>query len=106
MTEGLALIAPWLIAAGVLFFMAGALGLWRFPDVYSRLHALTKADNLGLGLLCLGLACQAASVSAALKILLVWGLVLVASSIGATLMASTALARGLRPRTRRGSRDS
>jgi multicomponent Na+:H+ antiporter subunit G len=28
----------------------------RFPDVYSRLHALTKADNQGLLLVCAGLA--------------------------------------------------
>ncbi|HEX9168314.1 MAG TPA: monovalent cation/H(+) antiporter subunit G, partial [Roseiarcus sp.] len=32
------------IAAGVLFFLAGTVGLLRFPDALSRLHALTKAD--------------------------------------------------------------
>ena len=38
------------IGAGVFFFLAGTVGLLRFPDALSRLHALTKADNLGLGL--------------------------------------------------------
>jgi len=38
-----------LLLAGAVFFLAGTLGLLRFPDVYTRLHALTKADNLGLG---------------------------------------------------------
>ena len=36
-----------LLIAGGLFFLAGTLGLLRFPDIYSRLHALTKADNVG-----------------------------------------------------------
>jgi len=39
-----------LLIAGAVFFLAGTLGLLHFPDVYTRLHALTKADNVGLGL--------------------------------------------------------
>ncbi|MBS9404094.1 monovalent cation/H(+) antiporter subunit G [Halomonas sp. TRM85114] len=101
MTEWIAGLGPWLIAAGTLFFFAGSLGLIRFPDLYARLHALTKVDNLGLGLICLGLACQASGLAAALKYLLVWGLVLIASSISATLIASTAMACGLRPHQHR-----
>src|SRR6516164_3951430 len=38
------------VSAGALFFLAGTIGLLRFPDTLTRLHALTKADNLGLGL--------------------------------------------------------
>ena len=36
-----------LVSAGALLFLAGALGLLRFPDTLSRLHAISKADNLG-----------------------------------------------------------
>jgi monovalent cation/proton antiporter MnhG/PhaG subunit len=43
------------ISFGVFFFLAGTVGLLRFPDTLTRLHALTKADNLGLGLIMLGL---------------------------------------------------
>ena len=43
------------IGAGAFFFLAGTVGLLRFPDTLTRLHALTKADNLGLGLIVLGL---------------------------------------------------
>ena len=50
------LLATTLIGAGLAFFAAGSLGLLRLPDLYSRLHALTKADNVGLGLLVAGLA--------------------------------------------------
>ena len=50
-----------LMIAGALFFLAGTLGLLRFPDVFTRLHALTKADNLGLGLIVTGLLLQTSS---------------------------------------------
>ena len=43
------------VSAGAFFFLAGTVGLLRFPDTLTRLHALTKADNLGLGLIVLGL---------------------------------------------------
>jgi len=43
--------ASLLLLGSGFFFLAGTVGLLRFPDVHSRLHALTKADNLGLGLL-------------------------------------------------------
>ena len=56
------------------------MGLLRFPDVYSRLHALAKADNLGLGCVLLGLALQADDLAAALKLLLIWPLVMAASA--------------------------
>lgn len=43
------------VTAGAFFFLAGTMGLLRFPDTLTRLHALTKADNLGLGLVVVGL---------------------------------------------------
>ncbi|MBS0641472.1 MAG: monovalent cation/H(+) antiporter subunit G [Proteobacteria bacterium] len=61
-----------LVSAGVVFFIAGTLGLLRFPDSMTRLHALTKADNLGLGLIVLGLLPQVTSLAAALKLATVW----------------------------------
>jgi multicomponent Na+:H+ antiporter subunit G len=90
-------VALALILGGVFFFLAGTVGLLRFPDVYTRLHALTKADCLGLGLLVLGLAFEAESVGAAVRLLLTWGLVLVASATSAHLVARGAAARGLTP---------
>ncbi len=46
------------IVAGLVFFLAGTVGLLRFPDAYTRLHALTKADNLGVALVVIGLLPQ------------------------------------------------
>lgn len=84
-----------LLIAGAGFFLAGTLGLLRFPDVYTRLHALTKADNVGLGLMVMGLAVQAESWAAAGKLLLIWSLVLLAGASVAQLIAGGALQRGI-----------
>lgn len=75
------------VSAGVFFFVAGTVGLLRFPDTLTRLHALTKADNLGLGLIVIGLLPRVDSPQDALKLILVWALVLVASSNSSQLIA-------------------
>lgn len=79
------------VSAGVLSFVAGTLGLLRFPDVLSRVHALTKADGLGLGLVVLGLLPLAGSLLDGLKLLLVWVLVMIS---GATVGQMIAAMRG------------
>lgn len=84
------------VIAGAIFFLAGTLGLLRFPDVYTRLHALTKADNVGLGLTVAGLLVQAESWAVAGKLLLIWALVLLAGASVAHLVARGALHRGVR----------
>ncbi len=86
-----------LLLAGAVFFLAGTVGLLRFPDVYSRLHALTKADNVGLGLVVAGLALQAESWAVAGKLLLIWLLVLLAGASVAHLVAAAARQRGITP---------
>jgi multicomponent Na+:H+ antiporter subunit G len=78
------------VAAGCFFFQAGTVGLLRFPDPSSRLHALTKADNLGLGLIVLGLLAQTGSVSAAAKLVVVWLFVQLAGTTVAQLLARQA----------------
>ena len=74
------------IGAGVFFFVAGTLALLRFPDSLSRLHALTKADNLGLGLVVLGLLPRAGSPLAMLKLVVLWALVQLSSASVAQLI--------------------
>jgi len=85
-----------ILIIGAIFFLAGTLGLLRFPDVYTRLHALTKADNLGLGLIIIGLAIQSESLAAAGKLILIWLLILVAGAGVSHLIAKGALERGIR----------
>jgi multicomponent Na+:H+ antiporter subunit G len=81
------------IVAGAVFFVAGTVGLLRFPDSLTRLHALTKADNLGLGLVVLGLLPLTENVLAAFKLILIWALVLVSGGSTAQLIGR-ALRRG------------
>lgn len=80
-------IQGFLIACGCLFFIVGTLGLLRFPDTWSRIHALTKADNLGLGLIVLGVVPAMPSLAAVIKLLIIWLLVLAASATSSNLIA-------------------
>ncbi|RDC71318.1 Na+/H+ antiporter subunit G [Rhodovulum sp. 12E13] len=76
---------------GLVFFAAGSAGLLRFPDVFSRLHALTKADNLGLGFIALGTSFQAGSWRDVALLALIWGLMLLAAATVSQLIARDAL---------------
>ena len=78
------------IVAGAFFFLAGTAGLLRFPDALTRLHALTKADNLGLGLVVLGLLPQVDGVLAGLKLVFIWLLVLLSGAVASQLVARAA----------------
>ena len=90
-----------LLIAALFFFVSGTVGLWRFPDLYTRLHALTKADNVGVGLTVLALMLQAETWSAIFKLGLIWGMVLAASATVCFLIGNEAYRRGQKPWTRR-----
>jgi multicomponent Na+:H+ antiporter subunit G len=77
------------IGVGSVFFLAGTLGLLRFPDPLSRLHALTKADNVGLGLIVLGLLPLANGVLGGLKLVVVWVLVQLSGATVGQLIAQS-----------------
>ncbi|MBZ0163342.1 MAG: monovalent cation/H(+) antiporter subunit G [Notoacmeibacter sp.] len=76
---------------GLFFFVAGTIGLLRFPDVFSRLHALTKADNLGLGFITLGVAFQVETWREIALLALIWALTLLAAGTVSQLVARVAL---------------
>lgn len=85
------------ILGGLGFMFAGTVGFLRFPDVYNRLHAVTKADNVGLGLVIVGLALQSDSVLRIIKLVAIWLLVLLAGATSAHLIARTSLRDGHTP---------
>ncbi|WP_432706427.1 monovalent cation/H(+) antiporter subunit G [Azotobacter salinestris] len=88
MIEALLAALSWLLlGGGLLFFAAGSIGLLRFPDVCSRLHALTKADTLGLGLVVAGLICRADGPLTVARLLLIWLLLLASSATACQLLA-------------------
>ena len=96
MTILVSIFAAACVLAGAFFFIAGTLGLLRFGDTLSRVHALTKADNLGLGLIVLGLLPLTDSLADALKLVLIWALVSLGGTTAAQLVAS-AVRRDQRP---------
>ncbi|TVR57480.1 MAG: monovalent cation/H(+) antiporter subunit G [Candidatus Competibacteraceae bacterium] len=82
------------VSIGAFFFLAGTVGLLRFPDPLTRLHALTKADNLGLGLVVMGLLPQVQWPLGTMKLLAVWLFVLLAGTTVSQLMARAARREG------------
>ena len=84
------------VSAGAFFFLAGTIGLIRFPDALTRLHALTKVDNLGLGLVVLGLLPQVNGLFGALKLVTIWLLVQLSGAIVTQLIAGTVRQHGPR----------
>lgn len=89
MNFALNLLSVAAISAGSVFFLAGTLGLLRFPDTLSRLHTLTKADNVGLGLVVIGLLPLAHGVLGGLKLVVVWMLVQLSGATVGQLIAQS-----------------
>jgi multicomponent Na+:H+ antiporter subunit G len=75
------------VLGGLFFFLAGTVGLLRFPDSLTRLHALTKADNLGLGLIVFGLLPQVPEPLLGLKLVGIWLLTQLSAATVAQLIA-------------------
>jgi len=101
MSVVLDLVGGVLIALGLLFVLAGIVGVLRLPDFYTRLHAMGKCDTLGVGLMVVGLALQQATWHQSLKMLLVLVFVGLANPTATHALGRAALKAGLRPWTRR-----
>lgn len=65
------IIASILVIMGLFFYVVGAIGLIRMPDVFCRMHATTKADTLGAGLVFIGLVVWQGFTFVSLNILVV-----------------------------------
>ncbi|HBH27318.1 MAG: monovalent cation/H(+) antiporter subunit G [Desulfofustis sp. PB-SRB1] len=76
-----------MLCFGIFFFLSGIIALWRFPDTLSRLHAITKADNLGLGLIVLAVALQTGWSIILLKLAAIYLLALYGAAINGYLIA-------------------
>lgn len=90
-------LAVSLIVIGAAFFLIGTVGLLRFPDFYTRVHAVTKCDALGASLVLAGLAILAGLDGQGLRILALIALVLVSSPTAGHALARAAWRAGLKP---------
>jgi multicomponent Na+:H+ antiporter subunit G len=92
-------LGDFFLILGTLFFIIGTIGVVRFFDLYTRLHALSKIDNMGLGFLAFGMMLHSNSFLIALKIFFIWILVLLSSSTLSYILSSHSNKTGEKPRT-------
>ena len=91
-------IAIWAcLAVGGVFCIIGAVGLIRMPDFYTRMHAASVIETLGVGLMLGGMILQAGFTLVAAKLVMIGLLILFASPTATHALAKAALARGLEP---------
>ena len=86
------------IVGGLLFVLAGSIGVLRLPDFYTRLHAAGMTDTLGAELIFIGLIIQAGFSQVTLKLLLIGFLLLLTSPTATHAVAHAAWAAGVEPR--------
>lgn len=91
---GLAVLS---ILTGVFFVLAGALGVLRLPDFFTRIHAAGMTDTLGLELILIGLIIQSGFTLLSLKFLLVGFFLLLTSPTATHAIADAAFHAGLKP---------
>jgi multicomponent Na+:H+ antiporter subunit G len=82
-------------ALGLVFIAGGVLGMLRFPDFYTRLHAARVSDGVGAVLVCLGLAIMARDGAVALRLVLLALLIGAIGPLIAQLIANAAHVGGL-----------
>jgi multicomponent Na+:H+ antiporter subunit G len=91
-------ITSWiLLVAGGLFCIVGGIGLLRMPDFYTRVHAASVTDSLGVGLILLGLALQSGWTLVTAKLVVIGLLIFFTSPTATHALAKAALERGLQP---------
>jgi multicomponent Na+:H+ antiporter subunit G len=92
-------IFSWIfILLGSGFLLIGAIGLIRFPDVYSRMHAAGITDTLGVGLMIVGMIFQAGLTLVSVKLALIILFMFFASPTATHALAQAALGSGLKPK--------
>tara|TARA_R110000787_G_scaffold66588_5_gene149432 strand:+ start:1239 stop:1604 length:366 start_codon:yes stop_codon:yes gene_type:complete len=92
-------ISSWvLILVGSLALITGAVGVLRFPDVYTRMHAASITDTLGAGALLCGLMLQAGPTLIAVKLFLMLVFLFFTSPTSSFALAHAALSSGVEPK--------
>ncbi|MCP4184304.1 MAG: monovalent cation/H(+) antiporter subunit G [Hyphomicrobiales bacterium] len=91
-------VASWIcLLTGGFVGITGAIGLFRFPDIYTRLHASSITDTSCMGLIMLGLILQAGLSVLLLKLLLVMLILAYTSPTVAHILIKTARREGPEP---------
>lgn len=95
-------ILSWIsIAIGAFFTVVGGIGIWRMPDLFSRMHPAGITDTVGAGFLLLGFVLQSDDWLVSVKLVLIFVFLLFTSPVATHALAHAALLDGLKPWTRR-----
>ena len=84
--------------AGALLCIVGTIGVLRFPDFYTRLHAASITDTSGAGLVLLGMALMAPDWLVLVKLFCMLGFLMLTSVTGSHALANAAHTAGLQPK--------
>lgn len=87
-----------LALAGGILSVIGSLGVLRFPDLYTRLHAASITDTGAATLMLFGLALMAGFSQEALKLLIAWAFIMLTSPTASHALANAAWSSGLKPK--------
>lgn len=86
-----------LVLAGIFFMFVGSLGVLRMPDFYSRTHAVSTSDTLGILLVITGLIIYEGATINSLKLFLIVLFVALSNPIGTHALARAAYRKGIKP---------
>jgi multicomponent Na+:H+ antiporter subunit G len=97
------------ILGGIFFFATGVVGLLRFPDFFSRMHASGKGDTLGILLMLIGLSLYSlvdgfslANILVSIKLMMIGVFWLLANPTATHAILRAAFDSGLMPWTKDG----
>jgi len=100
-------ILSWIaLLGGSAFVIIGSVGMIRFPEFFTRLHAAGITDTLGAGLIMLGLILQAGFSQNSLKLGIMVLLVFITSPTASHALAKAAVYDSLKPWTVRDKKDA
>jgi len=86
-----------ILSIGLFFMAVTAVGLLRLPDFFTRVHAVSKSETLGIALVLIGLTLHEGTTLVSLKLLLVMIFVGFANPVGAHVLTRAAIRTGLMP---------
>ena len=87
MTDLLAFVAGLLLIVGAAFTLTASLGMLRLPDLFTRMHAASKAGAVGGGLILIAVAVSSLDAAVALRALFGVVFLLLTTPISAHLLA-------------------
>ena len=90
--------ASWvLILLGSFFTIVGAFGIVRMPEIFTRMHAASVTDTLGIGFLILGMGLQAGLDLVTLKLVFLLALFFFTGPVVTHALAQACLHEGIKP---------